>query len=142
VTVRRELIMKVDSLEDLEAAFAQWRRMKKHTREAVPAELLARARRSTKKHGVTAVLRATRVRRWRLLGRSRQEAAGKTPRRAKAASKGVARFSRLELSAPSEPMVRPLAEVETGTGVRLRVFEQTPEMLRLLSAACGLGGGR
>ena len=28
------------------------------------------------------------------------------------------------------------------TGVKLRVFEETPEMLSLLSAACGFGGVR
>ena len=48
--------MKVDSLKDLESAFANWRRSKKHVREAVPEELLARARRAVKKHGLKAVV--------------------------------------------------------------------------------------
>jgi hypothetical protein len=38
--------------------------------------------------------------------------------------------------------LRPIAEVETGSGVTLRVFEQTAEMVGLLTAVCGLGGGR
>lgn len=140
--------MKVDSLKDLESAFANWRRGKKHVREAMPEELLARARRAVNKHGLKAVVRATRVERARLFRnelagrRARRGRTSKKPRRTKTVSRGVPGFSRLELCAPSEPVVRPLAEVDTGTGVRLRVFEQTPEMLRLLSAACGFGGDR
>jgi len=49
--------MKIDSLDGLERAFAEWRSRKKHAREAVPAELIARAQRATKKHGVKAVVR-------------------------------------------------------------------------------------
>jgi hypothetical protein len=138
-------MMKIDSLKDLESAFANWRRRKKHVREPMPEDLLARARRAAKKHGVKAVVRVTRVERSRLFrttlaGRAGQGGTSEKPRRTKAASMGVPGFTRVELSAPSEPMVRPLAEVETRTGVRLRVFEATPEMLRLLSAACGFGG--
>jgi len=132
--------MKVDSLKDLESAFATWRRTKKHAREQTPEELLARARRATKSHGVKAVVRVTRVERSRLFRRvpgGRSGDASKKPGKQNAASG----FSRLDLSAPLEPRVRPLAEVETRTGVRLRVFEETPEMLRLLSAACGFGFG-
>ena len=58
--------MKVDSLDELESAFAEWRRGKKHPREAMPEELRARALRATKKHGVPAVVRVTRVERARL----------------------------------------------------------------------------
>ena len=58
--------MKVDSLDELRSAFAEWRRRKRHAREAMPEELLARARRATEKHGVTAVVAATRVERARL----------------------------------------------------------------------------
>jgi len=139
--------MKVDSLEDLESAFAEWRQGKKHAREPTPEEFLARARRAVKEHGLTAVVRVTRVERARLFrdvpaGGEGRGGTGKKPRRTKAAPGDVPAFSRLELSAPSAPIVRPLAEVETGTGVKLRVFEETPEMLRLLSAACGFGGRR
>ena len=138
--------MKVDSLKDLESAFAQWRRRKKHAREPMPEELVARARRATKKHGLPAVVRVTRVERARLFrnapGRARRERATEKPAGAKTISRGAPAFSRLELSTASESSIRPLAEVETGTGVRLRVFEGTPQMLSLLSMACGFGGGR
>jgi hypothetical protein len=147
VTVGRKQSMKIDSLEELESAFARWRRTKKHAREPVPDELLARARRATKKHGVTAVVRVTRVERARLFrsvpaGRAGRGETSKKARRGKAASRSAPAFSRLELGAPAEPGVRPLVEVETATGVKLRVFEQTPQMLSLLSAACGFGGDR
>jgi len=59
--------MKVDSLDELKAAFAAWRRSKKHAREPMPEELRCRAQRATKKHGVRAVVRVTRVERARLL---------------------------------------------------------------------------
>ena len=139
--------MKVDTLKDLESAFAQWRQTKKYSREPTPDELLARARRATKKHGLTAVVRATGVDRTRLfrnapLGKGRRGGTREERRTTTAASRSVAAFSRVEVSAPSAPSARPLAEVETGTGVKLRVFEETPEMLTLLSAACGFGGVR
>jgi len=134
--------MKVDSLEELKWAFASWRRRKKHPREAMPDALLARARRAAEKHGVRAVVGVTRVERGRLF-RSR----GRTGMKAqdvatKAAPRSVPTFSRLELSAPSPPSPRPIAEVATGSGVTLRLFEQTPELMGLLSAVCGLGGIR
>lgn len=127
--------MKIDSLDDLESAFAEWRRTKAHAREAVPEVLLARARRATKKHGVKGVVRVTRIERSRLFR-------GEPPK--KRTKRGVRRratFSRLELSAPAGGD-RPVAEVETATGVKLRVFAVTPEMMRVLSAACGFGGDR
>lgn len=132
--------MKVDSLDELRSAFAEWRRRKKHAREAMPEELLARARRATEKHGVRAVVGVTRVERARLFrstgGRKAQD------EKTKGVPRSVPTFSRLELSAPSAPSPRPIAEVETGSGVTLRMFEQTPEMMGLLSAVCGLGGIR
>jgi hypothetical protein len=139
--------MKVDTLKDLECAFASWRRMKKYVREPMPEALLARARDAAEKHGLKAVVQVTGVERDRLLrnepaGRATRGGASEKCRRSKATSTGVPTFSRLELSAPSESRGRPLAEVETRTGARLRVFEGTPEMLRLLCLACGVGGVR
>jgi hypothetical protein len=46
------------------------------------------------------------------------------------------------VSAPTTARLRPIAEVETGSGVTLRLFEQTPELMGLLSAVCGFGGAR
>jgi hypothetical protein len=135
--------MKVDSLDELKSAFAEWRRRKKYAREAMPDELLARARRTAKEHGVPAVVRVTRVERMRLFRTkpartTAHVSASTTP---KGVPESVPTFSRLELSAPSTSRSGPVAEVETA-GVTLRVFEQTPEMMGLLSAVCGFGGAR
>lgn len=136
--------MKVDSLDELKSAFTEWRSRKKHAREAMPEKLLVRARRTAKKHGAPAVVRVTGVERARLF-RSRparikaHEAMNTTP---KGPPESVPTFSRLELSVPSVSSPRPIAEVETGSGVTLRVFEQTPEMMGLLSAVFGFGGAR
>jgi hypothetical protein len=143
MAVRRKSKMKVDSLDELKSAFEAWRRRKRHVRESMPQELLARARRATKKHGVKAVVRVTRVERVRLFrsrpaGMKAREARSTKP---KGVSGSVPAFSRLEVRAPSAPEPRPVAEIET-SGVTLRVFEQTPEMMGLLSAVCGFGGVR
>ena len=133
--------MKVDSLDELKSAFAEWRRSKKHARERTPDELVGRARRAAEKHGVKAVVAATRVERSRLVRRTPARAKGQGATSTKA-KEVVPMYSRLELSAPPGPRSRPVAEVETGTGVTVRMFEQTPEMMGLLSALCGLGGVR
>jgi hypothetical protein len=132
--------MKVDSLDELGSAFAEWRRSKKQVREAMPEELLVRARRATKMHGVKAVVRVVQVERSRLFRTQpvREKVQGET----NPAAMSVPSFSRLELAAPLATSSRPIAEVETGTGVKLRVFEETPGMMGLLSAVCGLGGVR
>ena len=139
--------MKIDSLDELESAFAEWRRSKRHVREATPKKLLARARRAAKKHGVTAVVRVTRVERAGLFrsqaGRAKVQ--GATRKGTKSAAMTVPAFSRLELGAsiaPPPTSNRLIAEVETGTSVKLRVFEETPAMVALLTAAVGLGGVR
>lgn len=136
--------MKVDSVDELRLAFAQWRRGKRHVREAVPEELLARARRAAKQHGVTAVVSVTRIERARLFRTTptRTRAQEGTYGRPQAAPGPVPLFSRLELCAPSAQSARPVAEVETMSGVTLRVFEPTREMLGLLSVVCGVGGAR
>ena len=133
--------MKVDSLDELRLAFAGWRRRKKHAREAMPEELLAQARRVAEKHGVKAVVGVTGVERARLF-RSRPAGRKAQDEKTKGEPRSVPTFSRLELSAPSARSPRPIAEVETGSGVTLRMFEQTPELMGLLSAMCGLGGIR
>jgi hypothetical protein len=136
--------MKVDSLNELQAAFAAWRSQKKHAREAMPEALVARAHRAAKKHGERAVVRVTQVERGRLF---RHPPTGRTTqvpgKRAEAKPQPVPAFTRVELGAPgAPPSPRLIAEVETGSGVTLRVFEQTPELVGLLSAVCGLGGVR
>lgn len=135
--------MKVDSLDGLKSAFAQWRRSKSHAREPIPEQLRARARRATKKHGVTAVVRVTRVERARLFRTKPAHTKARVPASTtpKGVPESVPAFSRLELSAPSTARPRPIAEVES-SGVTLRVFEQTPAMMGLLSTVFGVGGAR
>ena len=137
--------MKVDSLEELESAFAEWRRGKHYAREPMPEELRARAQRATKTHGVKAVVGVTRVDRGRLFrtrpGRPKVASASVRSGKRKEVKESMPAFSRVTLSAPSAPSPRPIAEVEK-SGVTLRVFEETPEMMGLLRAACGFGGMR
>ena len=136
--------MKVDSLDELQSAFAEWLQSKKHLGHPTPEALLARARRATKRHGVKAVVRVTRVERARLFRSPPTEKKGHaaTRRQRRTTPDTVPAFSRLELSRPSTAGSRPIVEVETKTGVTLRVFEETPELLLLLSGVCGLGGTR
>jgi hypothetical protein len=143
MAVRRNSNMKIDSLDELKSAFAEWRRSKKYAREPIPEELRARARRATEKHGVTAVVGVTQVERARLF-RNKTTPARPREAMAKRTEVLVPTFSRLELSARSAPSPnpRPIVEVETGRGLTLRLFEQTPELLGLLSAVCGVGGVR
>lgn len=110
----------------------------------MPEELLARARRTAKEHGVPAVVRVTRVERLRLFRNRpvRMKTQGAMSTTPKGPRESVPTFSRLELSAPSVTSPRPMAEIETGSGVTLRVFEQTPEMMGLLLTVCGFGGAQ
>ena len=134
--------MKVDSLDGLRSAFEEWRRSKKHAREAMPEELRARARRAIERHGVRAVVGVTRVEGARLFGSRREGRKAEDEKPRGGEPRSVPTFSRLEVSAPTSPRLRPIAEVETGSGVTLRLFEQTPELMGLLSAVCGFGGAR
>jgi hypothetical protein len=146
VAVRKGLKMQVDSLDELKSAFAAWRKSKKYARETIPEELLARARRAAKAHGMAAVVRVTRLERARLLRSTRMPTSRKPQSAESKKQQGVPmalpRFSRLELGAPLVAGARPIAEVETGTGVKLSVFEETPAMMGLLSSVCGVGGVR
>lgn len=128
--------MEIESLAGLTAAFEEWRSKKRHAREAVPGRLLDRARQAARRHGPAAVARATKVDR----GRLKIGSDGRRRRRAATAA-GVPVFSRIELSAPSVT-ARPFAEVETATGLKVRIFAQTNEALQLISALCGSGGAR
>ena len=125
-----------ESLAELKAAFEEWRSRKRHPREAVPVDLLQRARAAAGRHGPAAVARATKVGRGRLkTGRSR----GKV-RRVPAA--GLPTYSRLELAAPAAATARPFAEVEMPTGLKVRLFTETSETFGLLSSLLGAGGPR
>ena len=123
-----------ESLAELKAAFEKWRSRKLHVREAVPVELLQRARAAARRHGAPAVARATRVDRGRL-----GTGSGRSPKR-RAPEAGVPTYSRLELSTPAATAARPFAEVELPTGLKVRLFTDTGEALGLLSSLLGTGG--
>lgn len=127
--------MNEKSLDGLKAAFDDWRSKKRHPREAIPGALLARARRAARHHGPAAVARVTKVDRARL----RTARASRRPGPSVVARPPA--YSRMELTAPSMA-VQPFAEVETATGVKLRFFAQTDELLGLLSSLCGSGGAQ
>jgi len=125
-----------ESLAKLKAAFDDWRSKKRYAREAVPAALLEWARAAARRHGPAAVHRATKVDRSRL----------KTGRRVSRTGAGapVARvhaFSRVELAAPAAT-AQPFAELETTTGLKLRLFTPTEQVIDLLCSLYGAGGGR
>lgn len=125
--------MASESLEELGAAFEQWRSEKRHAREATPERLLDRARRAVATHGLGRVARITRVDRDRLK---------RSGRRVRSQETGVGvvmpTFSRVEVPAPLGRA--PIAEVEIPGGVKVRVFAETDAMLGLLRAVCGTGG--
>lgn len=125
--------MEFESLAGLKAAFDEWRRRKRHPREAMPADLLERARRAARRHGPAAVDRATKV------GRGRLKIGGSGRRERRGAR--VPTFTRVEIAAPAAAAL-PFAEVETATGLRVRLFTQTDAALALISSLCGSGTAR
>ena len=127
-----------ESLAGLKEAFDAWRRRKRHAREAVPADLLARARAAARQHGPAAVSRATLVSRDRLVvARLVQTQVG-----AGGAASMVPAYSRVEIAPPAPSAPRPFAEVELPSGLRVRLFTETGGALGLLSALVGAGGAR
>jgi len=103
-------------------------------REVVPDDLLVRARRAAEQHGVKAVVQAIQVERSRLFRGEGAKAARPPARPA-----GVPAFSRLALSPPAVG-AQPIAELETASGLKLRVFVESHAMVELLSRMCGAGG--
>jgi len=130
--------MKGESLDEVKAAFEEWRGKKRHVREAIPAALMKRARHAARRHGPAAVARATKVDCSRLkTGRRIRRGGTRVP----AAAARVPVFSRLELAAPTSAPL-PFAEVEMSTGLTLRLFAPSEATLALLTSLCGQGGGR
>jgi hypothetical protein len=129
------------SLDELTKAFESWRTEKRHAREAVPRELLERARRAMSIHGPGPVARAVKLERARLL-RGIDRGGKGTRSESRPAPAVVPAFSRLAVAAPASASNRPFAEIETPSGLKLRVFADTREAIALLSSLCGAGGGR
>lgn len=113
-----------DSLAKLELAFELWRRKRKHGRERVPDDLSRQACAAIEVHGVSRVAKATKMQISRLRKRLKEEERNRLPA-----------YSRIEL----RTLTGPLAEVETPSGLKLKVFSVTPEMVSLLSALSGVG---
>jgi hypothetical protein len=130
--------MHSESLAELKVAFEKWRSRKRHVREAVPMELLQRARAAAGRHGPAAVHRATKVA-WDRLKAGRRD---RPERRALAAVAPA--YSRLELGAPAAAATtaRLFAEVEMPTGLKVRLFTESVEAHGLLSSLLGAGGPR
>jgi hypothetical protein len=126
-----------ESLIELKADFDEWRRRKRHVREAVPVELLRRACAAARHHGPAAVAQATKVGRKRLVLGRKRGASGKAP-----AAGSVPPYSRLDLTAPATGAPRPFAEIEMPTGLKVRLFTEAGEALGLLSSLLGAGGSR
>ena len=126
--------MEMDSLPGLKAVFEDWRRKKRHAKEAVPGELVARAQRAIELHGIGPVARATKLDRTRLrTGRGRLKK--------KRSTTSVPAYSRVSLALPVM-VPGPFAELETPAGLKVRLFAQTAETLDLLSSLCGAVGTR
>lgn len=127
-----------ESLAGLRDAFAAWRSRKRHAREAVPGDLMERARAVARRHGAAAVCRATGVRRDRLVVSQAERGEGDG-----ASLVPVPGYSRAEIARPaSPPSGRPFAEVEAPSGLKVRLFTETGGALGLLSALLGAGGVR
>lgn len=126
--------MRVDSLDELKRAFEEWRVKKRHAREAVPAALVERARRTAEVHGPRPVARAAK-----LDGRRLMRASGSPRREGGRTEPKAPGYSRVEVG--TSAVGRPPAEAGTPNGVKVRVYVATAEMLALLTAASG-GGGR
>lgn len=123
--------MKGETLEELTAAFEGWRSRKRQVREPVPSELRERAHRAVDTYGLRAVAMATKLDQTRL----------KAERVGRAASVSVPSYSRMQLGPRAEPVAqRPLAEVETPTGLRVRIFAQTAETVGLVRSLLAMGG--
>jgi len=128
--------MKGESLDGLNAAFADWRSRKRHLREAIPADLLERARTAAQRHGPAAVARATKVDRGRLKTGRRMNRGGKRVPAAR-----VPLYSRVEIAAPTSTPT-PFVEIEMPTGLKLRLFGQSEPALALLASLCATGSAR
>jgi hypothetical protein len=128
--------MKVETLDELKAAFADWRSKKRHLREPVPSELRRRAHRAIDVYGVGVVARVTKLDQTRLKSergeRERAEAESMAPS-----------FSRMELAAPAAAAAQDLfAEVETPAGLKVRLFTPTAQAVGLVRSLLATGGTR
>ena len=114
--------MRNNSLHKLESSFKAWRRERRHIRERVPEGLMERVRSAIEVHGLGPVASAVKLHRSMIA--KRLEATGAVPS-----------YTRMEL--PSRQGA--VAEAETPSGVKIRIFSVTPEVVNLLSVLGGVG---
>ncbi|HYX33166.1 MAG TPA: hypothetical protein VE954_08620 [Oligoflexus sp.] len=128
--------MSEESLEQLKSAFAIWRRKKRYIREAIPEALLERTRAAAARFGASPVSKA--------IGLDCRRFSKEISSRPGPGKKVIPppAYTRLVLSRPSMPADRILAELETPSGMKLRIFASTPEALGLLSSLCAGEVGR
>jgi hypothetical protein len=124
--------MKVETLEELKAAFEGWRSKKRHGREPIPSDLRERTHRAIDVYGLGVVARAAKLDQSRLKAeRGQRTGAGAT----------VPSYSRMELASPAVAE-RPFAEVETPGGLKVRIFTHTAEAVGLVTSLLVMGGAR
>lgn len=125
-------------LNDLEAAFRQWRRTKRCPTERVPVALAERVARLAAVRGVAAVTRVTGSVGRRIALRSPRPKlmpplGSPPPKAIPPASVPAPAYSRIQLPLPQAPVhtapVVPVLEVETPRGFKLRVFSTEPGAL-------------
>jgi hypothetical protein len=129
--------VKVDSLEQLGAAFSQWRQKKGHRREATPADLVRRASAAVRVHGRGRVAQVAKID-----GRRLSKGPGRGAQQGDVSQSALPSYSRLRLTPPVVEASRPFAELEMPNGMRLRLYSGAEETMALLSSVCSAGGGR
>jgi hypothetical protein len=143
--------MAINSLDKLEFRFNTWRQQKQSSRESIPGNLVNQARRATAVHGVTAVMRATKIGHYHLVDKRGSQLDGLPvckSNKGKASRASIKEgievkpaatkpfYSRLEVEVP-QATISPLIEVETPAGLKIKFFSLTPETVGLLSTFSG-----
>lgn len=130
--------MRMDSLEELATAFQEWRDGRQGPKELIPEALIKRARLAMGHHGATRVVKAVKVSHDRLTKgpRPRKGAAVSSettgPGRDPLTLESLPRYSRIEVPKPNI-INRALAEIETPGGIKVKIYEVTPEILSMLT---------
>ena len=127
--------MEFESLDQLKNAYANWRKKKRHVREAVPAELLEPTCRAATRFGTSQVSRAINMDWERMSNKISRNSSGSCKKNGAPPA-----YSRLELLPPALSINQPLAEIESPSGMKLRIYSVGPEALALLSSFCRTGG--
>jgi hypothetical protein len=124
---------KVNSLNKLRTDFDWWPKTEQSNQKAMPKTMNEKAQHSERLHKKKHAEKATGLKRSSVTEGRRDK-----NKRDKVEGTTLPSYSVVELVAPSEKNA-PLAEVETPTGLKLRIFTSTQEMLDLLTSICGIG---